>query len=127
MNTKETTVYFAASITVEGRSESENIERIQNLLTKWEKELSKGTVALNLAGVPAVAAKKTSKIIIEVADRDTAIGLLGSIEDHLRDYVEEKETAKIIDTRVESEATHFDTVTYDLRDEDIADEVDDGR
>ena len=78
MNTKETTVYFAASITVEGRSESENIERIQNLLTKWEKELSKGTVDLNLAGVPAVAA-------------------------------------------------NFDTVTYDLRDEDIADEVDDGR
>ena len=86
MNTKATTAYFAASITVEGRSESENIERIQKLLTKWEKELSKGTVSLlfltyidlNLAGVTAAAA-------------------------------------------------NFDSVTYDLRDEDIADEVDDGR
>ena len=85
MNTKETTVYFAASITVEGRSESENIERINRLLTQWEKELgnrsemtTQDTVDLNLTTVPSAAA-------------------------------------------------NIDPVTYDLRDEDIADEVDDGR
>ena len=47
--------------------------------------------------------REASQIIIEVADRDTAKFLLGSIEAHLRDYVDENETAKIIDTRIESE------------------------
>ena len=56
MNTKETTVYFAASITVTGRSGNENVKRIQKLLLKWEKELSKGTVSLNLTTEPAAAA-----------------------------------------------------------------------
>ena len=47
--------------------------------------------------------REASKIIIEVADRETAKFLLGSIEAHLRNYVDENETAKIIDTRIESE------------------------
>ena len=42
-----------------------------------------------------------SKIVIEVADRQTAIFLLGSIEDYLERAIDEKETAKIIDTRIE--------------------------
>ena len=44
---------------------------------------------------------KTSKIIIEVADRDTAIGLIGNIEEHLDRTVDENETAKIIGTRIQ--------------------------
>ena len=42
-----------------------------------------------------------SLIIIEVADRDTAIGLLGNIEEHLDRTVDENETAKIIGTRIQ--------------------------
>ena len=42
-----------------------------------------------------------SKIVIEVADRQTAIFLLGSIEDYLDRAIDEKEIAKIIDTRIE--------------------------
>ena len=45
----------------------------------------------------------TSRIIIEVSDRDTAIGLLGNIEEHLDRTVDENETSKIIGTRIESE------------------------
>lgn len=56
MSKKETTVYFSASVTVTGRSKSENEKRIQKLLLKWEEELSNGTVFLNLTTVPAAAA-----------------------------------------------------------------------
>ena len=47
------------------------------------------------------AENPTPKIIIEVADRDTAIGLLGNIEEHLDRTVDENETAKIIGTRIQ--------------------------
>ena len=43
----------------------------------------------------------TAKIIIEVTDEKTAKFLWGLLEEWFRDYVDEKETDKIIDIRME--------------------------